>query len=122
MPFKLIAPKAGRSPFWRVRGTEHGVYLDRSTQTGEKREAAKFLAAWRADAQRRVLSGTVREAKTFASAALAYMQGEGEKRFLAPLLEHFGEIPLTEIDQGAIDAAAVALYPDASPATRHRQV
>ena len=47
MPYKLIPPKAGRSSFWRIRGTEFGAYLDRSTQTGDRREAARFLKFWR---------------------------------------------------------------------------
>lgn len=121
MPYKLIPPKAGRSAFWRVRGTEYGVYLDRSTQTGDRREAARFLAAWRNDAQSGALSGAVKVGLTFASAVLSYVRADGEKRFLKPLLEHFGERPLSEIDQAAIDAAAVALYPNAGPATRNRQ-
>ena len=122
MPFALIAPKAGRTPCWRVRGTEFGIYIDRSTQTGDKREAQKFLALWRDEAKRAALSGPVAAAPSFAAAALAYMRADGEKRFLAPLLEHFGETPLDEINQAAIDAAAHALYPDATAATRNRQV
>jgi len=122
MPYTLVAPKAGRSPFWRVRGTEFGIYLDRSTQSRERREAQKFLAAWRDEAKRLSLSGPVKAPHSFASAALAYMQAGGETRFLTPLLEHFGETALGEIGQSQIDAAAVALYPRASAATRNRQV
>jgi integrase len=121
MPYRLIDPAPGRSPFYRVRGTEFGVYIDRSAQTGDRREAQKFLAARREDARRASVSGPLRATPTFASAALAYMQAGKERRFLPPLLEHFGETPLGDIDQAAIDAAAVALYPDASPATRNRQ-
>lgn len=124
MPYELRPPKSGRSPFYRVRGTEAGVYLDRSTKTRDRRQAQKLLAEWREQAQRGAVSGTARRKNrlTFAGAALAYMQGGGETRFLAPLLEHFGETELSEIDQAAIDAAAVELYPDATPATRNRQV
>ncbi|MCZ7564732.1 MAG: hypothetical protein M5U07_06365 [Xanthobacteraceae bacterium] len=46
----------------------------------------------------------------------------GDRRFLAPLLEHFGNTILTAIDSQAIDAAVIALYPDAPGATRNRQV
>ena len=122
MPYTLVDPKPGRSPYYRVRGTEFGVYLNRSTQTSDKREAQRFLIAWRDEAKRLSVSGPVKPSVTFASAALAYMQAEGERRFLAPLLEHFGETPLNEIDQARIDGAAVALYPIATPATRNRQV
>lgn len=122
MPYKILDPAPGRSPFYRVRGTEFGVYLDRSTSTSDRREAQKFLIAWRDEARRRAISGPLKAVPTFASAALAYMQADGEKRFLAPLLEHFGEMPLDQIGQAEIDAAAVALYPDSASATRNRQV
>jgi integrase len=123
MPFKLVAPKAGRSPFYRVRGSEYGIYINRSTKTGDRKVAAKFLAEWRAQAQRDAISGRERKGEvTFAGAALAYMRAGGEARFLAPLLRHFGEAPLADMGQPDIDAAAVALYPDATPATRNRQV
>ena len=35
-------------------------------------------------------------------------------------MEHFGDKPLSKINQGAVDAAAVVLYPDAAAATRNR--
>lgn len=123
MPFKLMPPAPGRSKYWRVRGTEFGRYIDRSTETVEKRQAARFLALWRADAQSAALSGpAVKAEATFASAALAYMQADGERRFLAPLIEHFALTPLSEIDQAAIAGAAAALYPQGTAATRNRQV
>ncbi len=122
MPYTLAPPKPGRSPFYRIRGTEFGRYINRSTKTGDKRTAQKLLLAERDEAKRLALSGPVKEIPTFASAALSYMQGDGEKRYLAPLLKHFGEKPLDEIGQADIDGAAVALYPDASAATRNREV
>jgi integrase len=50
------------------------------------------------------------------------MKATGKRQFMTPLLHHFKERPLAEIDQVAIDEAAFALYPNASPATRNRQV
>lgn len=52
----------------------------------------------------------------------SYVNAGHDDRFLAVLLEHFKETPLAHINQAAIDNAAVTLYPDASPATRNRQV
>jgi integrase len=46
----------------------------------------------------------------------------GEERFVLKRAEHFGEKPLTQIDQAAIDAAALALYLRATAGTRNRQV
>jgi hypothetical protein len=58
---------------------------------------------------------------TFASAAAAYMKAGRERRYLTPLIEHFGNEPLSHIDQAAIDAAAEQIYPDGTAATRNRQ-
>jgi integrase len=62
------------------------------------------------------------DAPTFASGMIAYVNAGHDDRFLHPLLEHFKEMPLANINQSAIDDAAVKLYPDALPATRNRQV
>jgi integrase len=56
---------------------------------------------------------------TFLSAAVAYLEAGRRPRYVARLIRHFGEKPLSEIDQAAIDAAAVALHPSAQPATRN---
>jgi integrase len=50
------------------------------------------------------------------------MKAGGERRFLTPLIEHFQNESLSRIDQAAIDAAAASLYPEATAATRNRQV
>jgi integrase len=47
------------------------------------------------------------------------MQGGGCRRYVAPLIRHYGEKPLREIDQKAIDDAAVELYPHVKPVTRN---
>jgi integrase len=88
----------------------------------DRKVAAKFLADWRAEAQRDALSGHAKAPLTFAGAALGYMKSGRSPLFLAPLLEHFGETPLSEIGQEQIDTAAVALYPQAQPQTCNRCV
>jgi integrase len=121
--YKLVAPQADRRwAHWRVRGTEFGVYVDRSTQTGDRKVAQRLLTQWKGEAKRIALAGETKRSPTFAEAALAYMEAGGERRFLLPLLKHFMELPLSSIGQGEIDAASTALYPNATPATRNRQV
>lgn len=123
MPIKLIDPKPGRSSHYRARGTESGIRVDASLKTRDRRQALAALAILRDQVKRDALSGARRDERlTFAAAALSYMRAGGETRFLTPLLKYFGEIEIQRVDQGAIDAAAVALYPDATPATRNRQV
>jgi integrase len=122
MPYKLVDPEADRSPYYRVRGTEFGVYCDRSTKTRDRREAQAILKLWREEAKRLSVSGPKREAVTFASAAISYMQSGRSKLFLAPLIEHFGETPLDGIDQAALDQAASILGPRRKPQTNNRLV
>jgi integrase len=59
------------------------------------------------------------DAPTFLSAAVAYMRAGRQRRYIAKLIEHFKETALAEINQAAIDDAAVTLYPNVSPATRN---
>ena len=120
MPIKLIPPRPGKSPYWYVRGTYLGIYIDESTKARKRSLAAKILAKREREIERGEL--TERGEPTFASAALSYMAAGGERLFVARLLNHFGEKPLRMIDQAAIDASAMAIYPAATPATRNRQV
>jgi integrase len=117
---KLFPPRKGYSSHWRIRGTHIGQYVNRSAQTGERKVAAKLLKKLQEDIE---LGAYARpNDPTFASAALSYMQAGGERRFLTPLLQHFGERLLAKIGQREVDSVATALYPDATAATRNRQV
>lgn len=120
MPLKLVPPRPGKSPYWTVRGTYLGQYVDRSTKARKRAIADRV----RRQIELEIEAGRFQVAKEpdFASAALAYMNAGGERRFLVPLLKHFHTTPLSVIGQTEIDAAAETLYPDATPATRNRQV
>lgn len=123
MPLKLVPPAPGRSPNWRIRGTYLGVYIDRSAGTGERRVAAQQLTTIKAEIERGELQRRDAPAPlSFAAAAVVYMKAGGERRFLEPILLRIGNRPLAEIDQATVNALAVELYPDATPATRNRQV
>lgn len=123
MPLKLVKPREGKSPNWSIRGTYLGVAVDRSSGTHRKGVARKRLELLERKIERgeypeRQPAGT---ATTFIGAAIAYMKAGRSRHYLAPLIAHFGETPLP-IEQAAIDAAAVALYPNVTPATRNRKV
>jgi integrase len=62
-----------------------------------------------------------RATATFAEAALSYLENDGDRRFMPPVIRHFGTTPLVRIDQDALDRGARKLYPKASAATRNRQ-
>jgi integrase len=120
MPLKLIPPRAGKSPYWRVRGTYHGAYVDRSTKARKRSVALKVLRRIERDIENNEFK--IEGEPDFASAAIAYMKAGGERRFLTPLIKHFATTPLRQIGQAEIDQAAAHLYPEATPATRNRQV
>lgn len=46
MALKLKPPREGRSPYWYVRGTFHGHYIDRSTQTESRDTALAVMTRW----------------------------------------------------------------------------
>lgn len=121
MPLKLIPPRKGKTPYYAVRGTYLEQYVDRSLKTGKRAVAQKILQGIERQIERGAVPGEAAE-PTFASAAIGYMNAGGERQYLAPLIERLGAKPLRLIDQVAIDAAAVALYPNVSGATRNRYV
>ena len=120
MPLKLVPPRKGKTPFWYVRGTYLGQFVDRSTKTDRKAVARKFIEKW----QQEIECGEFADEgePTFLSAAVNYLRHHGPARPVHRLIEHFGEKPLRQIDQAEIDAAALALFPSHSPATRNREV
>jgi hypothetical protein len=99
-----------------------GVRVDRSTKARDVKTARRIRDKWKRQIERGEFA--VSGEATFASAARDYMKAGGDPRPIGPLLDFFLERPLSQIDQKAIDAAAIALYPgdDISPATRNREV
>ena len=126
MPWKIIPPREGKTKNYYVRGKYLGIALDDSTGTSELRAAKRILATWKRQAERgefsRRAAPAVAAPATFLSAAVAYMQADGERRYVEPILNVWGEKPLAEIDQIAIDTLASTIYPKGSAATRNRQV
>jgi hypothetical protein len=120
MPLKLVPPRSGKSPNFTIRGTYLKQHVNRSAGTGDKAKAKQLLRKIERDIERGAFSD--KPGPTFAGAAIAYMRAGGDNRFVAPLLKHFRETPLADIDQAAIDNAAQQLYPLGGPATRNRQV
>jgi integrase len=121
MPIKLIPPSPKRrTPYYAARGTYLGRYVDRSLRTGDQALAKKLIK----QIEQSIECGALAPGRAlgFAEAASAYMKAGGERNYLGPLIAYFRHEPLAGIDQAAIDHAAAALYPKATPATLNRQV
>ena len=120
MPLKLYAGANG-SPNYRIRGTHHGVRIEQSTRTSDFNTARGMLKKIKIEIE----SGALQPrplGPTFAQAVELYVRETKNERFIMPLLDHFGVKPLLEITQQDIMRASHELYPNASNATRNRQV
>lgn len=125
MPLTLRPPRAGKTPNYEIRGKYLGFRVETSSGTHKRSLALK---------QKRKIEECIEQygqypapelvrrsgEPTFLSAAVAYMQAGGQRRYIASAIKHFGETPLSEIDQDAIDKAAIEIYPHVTPATRSR--
>lgn len=116
----LDLKKRPKSPYWIARGSIAGHRIERSTGCRDKADAKAALAVLITEAARRTLDPG--KGLTFAQAAAVYLEHKPAARFLGPLLQHFGDVPVTEINNAAMRRAANRLYPEARPATLRRQL
>ena len=117
--------KRDRDKHWKIRGTIHGVNIEESTGLADKAQAQLVCDARIAEINRQHVAGVVlgrRPAPSFAQAVIDYVEKGGERRFLAPLLDLFGERPIDQITQADIDDAVKRILPGRAPATLNRQI
>jgi hypothetical protein len=87
MPLKLV--RRPRSPYWYIRGSVRGISVEESTGLSDRAAAEDVLALRAAEIVKRSIHGDS-ATRTFAEAALSYMEAGGERKHLAPLIKHFG--------------------------------
>jgi len=119
VPLKLRPPRKGKTPNFEIRGTYLGVHVECSSGSPRRAVAEKKLK----EIERSIddhgqypppeAEAGPRE-PTFLDAVETYLRSGGAVRHVANLVTHFGETPLKNIDQQAIDGAAGALYPHIS--------
>jgi integrase len=123
MPLKLRAPRAGKTPNFEIRGTYLGVRVEVSSGADKRSVALKQLRRIQEcieDHGRYPAPELKRTGEpTFLSAANAYMQAGGKRKYVAPLIRRIAETPLSQVTQKLIDDVAAELYPNVSPATRN---
>lgn len=123
MPLKLIPPNGTKKKNWSIRGTYLRIYVDKSCGTDKRHVAIRQLKTLEGQIERGEYPPRVEAApkaeKTFLSAAIKYMEDGKRRKHVAPLIKHFGETPLSEIDQDGLDNAAVTIWPNGSPGTRN---
>jgi integrase len=123
MPLKVIPPRSGKSPNYTIRGSYLGVSVDRSAGTSKKTVAERELKKLETAIERGEYPEKPKtQSATFLSAAVAYMKAGRSRRYVARLIQYFGETDLSLIDQAAIDTAAITIYPAVDPSYRNRAV
>jgi integrase len=120
MPLRIIRyPK--RSQHFYLRGSVRGQNVFETTGTSERSAAEAIRIKRESELLNRSIFGPG-ETVTFAEAAVSYLSEGGEARFLAPVSDKLARWKLKAITQEVADRTAVELYPNASNATRLRQV
>jgi integrase len=126
LPLKIIPPRNSKTKNLYIRGTYLGVPVDKSCGTDRRSVARTILKRIEVEIERGEYQVKAVPPKlgtpTFMSAAIAYLEAGRRKRYVAKLIKHFGEVPLDQVDQDAIDQAAVALHPNAGAGTRNAAV
>lgn len=119
MPLKLTKRHGSRT--WYIRGTVRGQSIDESTKT-DSREAAEAIRIKR---ENELLNNSIfgaRATVTFMQAAVSHMEAGGDATFMQPLIDHFNDKLLFNIQQADIDEAARKLYPHWKPSSWDRAV
>jgi integrase len=123
MPLKLIPSRNAKTKNLYIRGTYLGIAVDKSCGTDRRSIANRLLKELEGKIERGEYppreAASRCEQPTFLSAAVAYMEAGKRRKYIANLIKHFGEKPLAEIDQVAIDEAANALHPGCTAGTRN---
>jgi integrase len=122
MPLYLRRPRKGKSPNWEIRGSYLDVVVERSAGTPKKSVAEQQLKRLEGQIERGEYPPKPLDtgAPTFLSAAVGYLKAGRRRKYVGPLIKHFRETPLAEIDKAAIDAAVAAIYPQITdPATQN---
>ncbi len=117
MPLKAYK----RGKVWHYRGTVAGRRLRGTTGTSDKATAQRIIAEKEAREWKCSLDGP-ESILTFSTAAMLYRQADKPTRFLRKIEDYWKDAPVKDISPGAIKQAAITLYPEASAATRNRQV
>lgn len=109
-----------RDGWAQISGTYSGRRIRQSAGTRNEAVAAATLRQIESRLDAEAILGP-QSITLFEEAALAYMEDDGEERFVAPLLHHFKGRVISTITPKEIRDAAKALYPNAGPRTWNRQ-
>lgn len=113
------------SGIWRIRGTFHGVRIDQSAKTRNKKQAEIIRKAWEKQifADVHGLSTQTKNTTTLAQIIELWLDGGGTPDafpYLHLIIKSVGDISIQDFTQSFIDRTAMSLMPTQSAATRKR--
>lgn len=117
MPLYIEPRKSG---IYRIRGTHHGVTIDRSANTRSRSAAEKVKEREEREIFEQVVLGKA-PPYSFAEAARDYQRGGGDGEFLEKIILEFATRDVRSLRQSDIDTLAMKLYPNAKSSTRNRK-
>src|ERR1700730_16437638 len=120
MPLKIIPPRNAKTKNLYIRGSYLGISVDQSSGTHRRSVALKLLKRIETAIENgeygKKAAPRGEQSLTFLKAAVAYMDAGHRQRYVSKLIKHFGPDKLAcELDQAAVDEAAIALHPHAGP-------
>jgi len=103
----------------KIPGQDEGVRVRESTGTARLKDAEIYRDKLRKEIVERALHGPVFNL-TFADCALIYLEKGGEKRFMKPIFEAFGDNRVRDITPEAVSSFALRQYGHMSPGSVKR--
>ena len=117
-----LKPFKTASGIYKIRGSVHGVTVQRSARTRSLEEAKQVAAAWERQIFEQEILGK-RKSETFAELAIDYLKAG---RDLGPRAEEIiialGDLKADKVTQAEIETLAAQVYPDAKPSTINRNI
>lgn len=117
----LTVTKRDGSPYWQIVGTLDGRRIRKSSGTTDEAQAEQKAARLEVAHFESSVLGPAAVLK-FSTAAAFYRAAGKSTRFLEPIEDHWKDTLVRHITPGKIKLSATELYPEASAATRNRQV
>jgi integrase len=107
-------------------GTIARVRIEESTRETGKAKASRVAADLAQYYHEQAYRPQLKASPSFTDAAITYVEtknpSERDRKFVSRLLAHFGDTPISDIDQAAVSNAAHVLYPRGKAATHVRAV
>ncbi|MER2536837.1 MAG: site-specific integrase [Rhizobiaceae bacterium] len=110
-----------RGTIWHYRGTVNGRRLRGSTKTSDRKVAERVKTEVESRAWKRHFDGPA-AGLTMSQVFDAYLNGDGDERFLLKLVDFWKETPVEDVHAETVRRAAKKIYPKAHEPTWNRQV